>query len=67
MIQSSSDGEYVYENMPTIFTNMYNNLSWGNNYCEQYQGSSGPGSFIGYNSEYISFLQQFINANKIDY
>jgi hypothetical protein len=64
-IQDISNCEYVYEDMQTIFTNMYNKLSWGNNYCDQYQGSSGPGSFIEYNSEYISFLQQFINKNKI--
>lgn len=64
---SNDEGEsvYVYEDMPTIFTNIYNSLSWGDKHCGQYSGSSGPGSFLDYNSQYISFLQEFINDNKI--
>ena len=62
-----SEGECVheYEDMPVIFTNMYNNLAWGDKHCQQYSGSSGPGSFLNINSQYISFLQKFINDNNI--
>ena len=56
---------YNYEDMPSIFTNIYNNLSWGNNFCLHYSGSSGPGNFIEFNSQYIAFLQQFIRNNNI--
>ena len=60
-----SDCVYVYEDMPTIFTNIYKNLSWGDKHCGEFSGSSGPGSFLDYNSQYISFLQKFITDNNV--
>ena len=56
---------YVYENMPAIFTNIYNNLGWGDKHCAKYSGSSGPGSLVDQNSQYILFLQQLIKDNNL--
>lgn len=48
------------------FTEIYEKNIWGNNNCEEYNGSSGSGSSIDFNkSSYIPFLQNFIKDNKI--
>lgn len=64
-MSSNCEGVYVYEDMPTIFTDIYNNLSWGDKHCRDFSGSSGPGSFLDSNSQYISFLQKFINDHNL--
>jgi hypothetical protein len=52
--------------MEEVFTNIYENNAWGNNYNDEYTGSSGPGSDLQYNpSTYIPFLQKFIITNNI--
>jgi hypothetical protein len=49
----------------TIFTDIYENCVWGNN-CEiEYNGTSGLGSEINYNKDYIFFLKKFIRENNI--
>jgi hypothetical protein len=48
-----------------IFTKIYENKVWGDNKEENYKGSSGSGSDLEYNNEYIKFLKQFISIKKI--
>ena len=48
------------------FIEIYNSFHWGNDNNEKYKGSSGPGSEIWYNTEYIEFLQKFIINNNIE-
>jgi hypothetical protein len=52
--------------MEKIFTDIYENFTWGKNNEEEYNGSSGSGSTINYNKEvYIPFLKKFIIDNNI--
>ena len=55
--------------MEEIFTNVYENKSWGDDNDNLYNGSSGNGSEIYYNiNSYIPFLKNFIidhNVTKI--
>ena len=51
--------------MEKDFREIYNSRHWGNDNEEMYNGSSGPGSEIWYNIEYIQFLQNFIITNHI--
>jgi len=52
--------------MEKIFTYIYENKIWGNNYNTKYNGSSGEGSSINYNKDsYVIFLKQFIIENDI--
>ena len=52
--------------MESIFTNVYEKKSWGNNKKEEYSGSSGHGSSIQYNKDtYVPFLKKFITDNNI--
>jgi hypothetical protein len=52
--------------MEEIFTNIYENKVWGDNYNLEYKGSSGGGSDIDYNKNtYIPFLKKIINENNI--
>ena len=46
--------------METTFTNIYENSVWGNNENNNYKGSSGGGSDIKYNKEYIAFLKNLL-------
>jgi hypothetical protein len=46
--------------MEQFFTDVYEKKQWGDNNNSEYNGSSGGGSDINYNSSYISFLKQFI-------
>jgi len=53
-------------NNETIFTNIYENCIWGNNYNPYYRGSSGEATSLTYNFEiFIPFLKKFILDNKI--
>jgi len=52
--------------MEQIFTYIYENKIWGNNYNNSYNGSSGEGSSINYNKDsYVLFLKKFIQENEI--
>lgn len=52
--------------MEQIFTYIYENKLWGNNYNNHYNGSSGEGSSINYNKDsYVLFLKKFIQDNSI--
>jgi len=51
--------------MEQIFTHIYEKRVWGDNGNPGYNGSSGTGSSIEYNHEYIKFLIQFIRTNNI--
>ena len=51
--------------MEEIFTKVYETSFWGDNNNSKYKGSSGEGSDISYNEEYIPFLKKWINDNNI--
>ena len=51
-------------NMTDIFTDIYTNSKWGNNNHKKYNGSSGIGSSIEYNVDYVPFLKSFIKKNN---
>jgi hypothetical protein len=49
-----------------IFTHLYENSCWGNNSNSHYKGSSGPGSSLENNIEFIGFFKTFVKNNKIN-
>jgi hypothetical protein len=49
-----------------IFTSVYENKVWGNNNNTEYKGSSGDGSLLKNNNEYISFMKSFIKEKSIE-
>ena len=52
--------------MESVFTNVYENKTWGDNECDIYKGSSGPGSDLNYNKDtYIPYLKNFILKTNI--
>jgi hypothetical protein len=52
--------------MEKVFTSVYERSLWGNNYIDEYSGSSGLGSEIEYNAyHYVPFLKKFITDNDI--
>ena len=52
--------------MEETFSNIYENNLWGNNFNNEYKGSSGPGSSLHYNiNTYVPFLKKFIIDNNI--
>ena len=51
--------------MEETYTNIYETNHWGDNNNDEYNGSSGQGSKIDYNKDYISFLKKFILDNNI--
>jgi len=52
--------------MEQVFTNVYENMAWGNNNISEYNGSSGHGSCIDFNKDnYVPFLKKFITSNNI--
>ena len=52
--------------MENIFTSIYENKIWADNKNKNYNGGSGKGSELDYNSEtYIPFLKKFIKDNNI--
>lgn len=52
--------------MKRIFTMVYERQMWGDNGDSRYKGSSGSGSSIENNKEYIPFLKKFIKDNEIE-
>ena len=54
--------------MEEIFTNVYENKTWGHNNDVEYNGSSGGGSDIEYNKDtYVPFLHIFSFKTPIFY
>jgi hypothetical protein len=52
--------------MEQCFTKVYENNLWGNNNVAGYNGSSGDGSSLNYNTDtYVPFLKKFITDNNI--
>jgi len=51
--------------MEETYTHIYETNYWGNNNDDNYNGSSGLGSKIDYNKDYIFFLKKFIIDNNI--
>ena len=52
--------------MEEVFTNIYEKSLWGNNFAEEYNGSSGNGSDIDVNKEtYVPLLKKYICYNEI--
>lgn len=52
--------------MERTFTSIYQNCVWGDNGDPNYKGSSGGGSGVEYNAEYIRFVKEFIAKNEIE-
>ena len=50
--------------MTEIFTDIYIHSKWGTNNNNNYNGSSGNGSSVEYNVDYVPFLKSFIKSNK---
>ncbi|NDB82200.1 MAG: hypothetical protein EB127_05580, partial [Alphaproteobacteria bacterium] len=48
-----------------VFTSIYEREAWGDNGISEYKGSSGDGSFVEKNKEYIRFLNGFIKEKEI--
>jgi len=48
-----------------VFTNIYESSTWGTNDNLEYNGSSGDGSFMENNKEYISLVKEFVKTNSI--
>jgi hypothetical protein len=57
--------KYEAHEMHELFTFMYENRVWGNDLSPDYIGSSGPGSYVEYNLEYIEFVKTFIKDYNI--
>lgn len=53
-------------NMVELFTNAYDTKKWGDDNIIEYNGSSGFGSEVDYNYEYILFLKKFITDNQVN-
>lgn len=51
--------------MEQVFTNIYKTRTWGETISSEFSGSSGGGSELSVNTEYISFLKEFIRKNNI--
>jgi tetratricopeptide (TPR) repeat protein len=54
-----------YNNALKVFTNIYERGVWGNNGNSEYKGSSGDGSAVENNQEYITFIKEFIKDKQI--
>jgi hypothetical protein len=52
-------------NHGAVFETVYRCKMWGDNGEADYPGSSGHGSSIEYNSEYIPFLREFIIQHQV--
>ena len=55
----------VKESPVHVFTKVYENCTWGTNESQEYTGSSGDGSFVEKNKEYIAVLKSFIQEKTI--
>ncbi len=51
--------------MKKIFSSIYENCLWGTNDIAAYRGSSGSGSSVEYNKEYIVYIQEFLYKYNI--
>lgn len=52
--------------MEEVFTNVYENKTWGNNFNTEYNGGSGGGSTIEFNNTtYVPFLKNCIIDNNV--
>ena len=60
-----ASGGIFKENPIDIFTNVYEKCVWGTNKNPEYTGSSGDGSFIENNKEYIALIKSFIRDNSV--
>lgn len=58
---NKNDTEYSKQ-----FTHIYNKNIWGNDNSSLYKGSSGQGSEMSFNIEYIDFLKKLINNLDIE-
>jgi SAM-dependent methyltransferase len=54
-----------FNNHTKLFTQIYENNEWGDNKNSVYKGSSGNGSSILFNKEYIHFMKEFIDTNNV--
>ena len=52
--------------MEDIFTNIYESRIWGNNKNNNYSGSSGTGSSVEYNKNYIEIVKKIIKDYEIN-
>lgn len=52
--------------MESIFTNIYETSFWGDNKDNNYSGSSGSGSGVEYNKEYIEIVKKVIEDYNIN-
>jgi hypothetical protein len=52
--------------MEQVFTNIYKRNTWGENVSSEFTGSSGGGSELSVNTEYIAFLKDFIHKHKVN-
>ena len=52
--------------MEDIFTNIYESRRWGNNKNNNYSGSSGSGSSVEYNKNYIEIVKKIIKDYEIN-
>ena len=50
--------------MEEVFTNIYEGKVWGDNGETEYTGTSGSGSAVDYNKDYIPYLKDVIKTNK---
>jgi SAM-dependent methyltransferase len=51
--------------MKKIFSSIYENGLWGTNGIAGYRGSSGSGSSVEYNKEYIAYIKEFLHKYNI--
>jgi SAM-dependent methyltransferase len=51
--------------MQQVFTNIYEYKVWGDNRVDGYSGSSGPGSSVVFNIQYINFVRDFIRRHSV--
>lgn len=53
-------------NYGSVFSNIYEKCVWGDNKCDSYKGSSGPGSSLEFNkTSYIPTVKNFIKTNEL--
>jgi len=48
-----------------VFTNIYENKMWGEDVSDSFKGSSGCGSTLEFNNQYIAFLRDFIEKHNV--
>jgi len=64
--ETTQKAESNITSMEQVFTNIYENRSWGGNVSNEFSGTSGSGSSVEYNNKvYIPFLKKYITDNNI--